>query len=390
MKKYLFLLPLAALALAACSSEELVETGAQASDNNALQIRTAMGNVTRGTVWNDGNFTEFHLSTSGGGFVAAKDESEVAAGTPAQIDRDVTKQSGSWVIGGLTAEQSYWWPSKKTQATFEAYAPTSAAPNDPYTASNANNLADLQDIVVAFNSGVASDFLTGVPLYFRHITSQIVVKADNNATDKVKIEVKAIRLNNINSQSQYSMPTSSTVESMPSGYTPWSTPNMPINYVANLASPMTLTRASADITGSNPILLIPQQLTTMQTTNTGGTYTATGQYISVLVKITTVAEPTTLVYPKNNDGDEEYAWAAVDVNTNWEPGKKYIYTLHFTEGGYGKIDPNTDGGNNDPGNDNDSNTDDPKPGDDIEDSPVKLTLDVKVVDWEEVTEAQNM
>ena len=106
----------------------------------------------------------------------------------------------------------------------------------------------------------------------------------------------------------------------------------------------------------------------MQTTNTGGTYTATGQYISVLVKITTVATTPELVYPKNNEGNEEYAWAAVDVNTNWEPGKKYIYTLHFTEGGYGKIDPNTDGGNGDPGDDNNDETDDPKPGDDIEDS----------------------
>ncbi|MBQ9261902.1 MAG: fimbrillin family protein [Prevotella sp.] len=393
MKKYLFLLPLAALAMAACSSEELVETGAQASDNNILQIRTAMGDVTRGTVWNDGNFVKFHLSTSGA-FAKATTEEEAKTASAQAIEQDVTKSGGTWTIAGLGEGESYWWPSKKTQSSFEAYAPVDCKPTDLYTADNVD-LAKLQDIVVAYNSGNASDFLAGVPLYFRHITSQIVIKADNNASSKVKIEVKAIRLNNIKSQGQYSMPSASTVESMPSGYTPWSGVTIEKSYTANLVNTMTLTGASADITGSNPLLMIPQQLKkmeTMATTNaTNTTYSATGQYISVLVKITTTDETPKLVYPKNSSGgDSDFAWAAVDVNTNWEPGKKYIYTLHFTEGGYGKVDPDTTGGNTDPGNDDDPGTDDPKPGDDVEDSPVKLTLDVKVVDWEEVTEAQNM
>ena len=388
MKKYLFLLPLAALAMAACSSEELVETGAQASDNNALQIRTAMGDVTRGVVWNDGNFAKFHLSTSGTFIQAASDDAAKAStDAGAVIDADVNKTSGKWVIGGLTDTNNYYWKSKKDVSTFSAYAPVDVKPNVDYTA-DYNDLSKLQDIVVAFNSGTGSDFSSGVPLYFRHITSQIIIKADNTATDKVEINVKGIRLNHIRSVGKYATPTASTVEAMPS-YTVWSNVTNEQNYVVSTSS-RKLTGAAAEISGSNPILLIPQPLNQMQTTQNGNEYTTTGQFISVLVNIkniqTGAAVDKVAVYPKGESYDaNKYAWAAVDINGSWEPGKKYIYTLHFTDGGYGKVDADQgDGGTSNPGGG------EADPGDDVEDSPVKLTLDVKVVDWEEVTEAQNM
>ena len=34
----------------------------------------------------------------------------------------------------------------------------------------------------------------------------------------------------------------------------------------------------------------------------------------------------------------EYDWTAVAIGTNWEAGKKYVYTLNFTDGA-GKVDP---------------------------------------------------
>ena len=103
--------------------------------------------------------------------------------------------------------------------------------------------------------------------------------------------------------------------------------------------------------------------------------------------IATAEAAATAVYPTIGGtetlNDQGFAWAAVDINTEWEPGKKYIYTLHFTENGYGKVDDNQgDGG--DPGEN------DPEPGEDVVDAPVKLILDVEVVDWTEVTEEKNM
>lgn len=60
----------------------------------------------------------------------------------------------------------------------------------------------------------------------------------------------------------------------------------------------------------------------------------------------------------------EFGWAAVPVGVNWERGKKYIYTLDFTEG-VGIQDP-----------------EDPKPGTAIIGS--GITFSVSVVGWDEV------
>ena len=53
------------------------------------------------------------------------------------------------------------------------------------------------------------------------------------------------------------------------------------------------------------------------------------------------------VYPDKVGG---YAWAAVPVSFEWEKGKKYVYTLDFTNGA-GKVDPM------DPGTDWDASKD---------------------------------
>lgn len=387
MKK-IFLLPAALLALASCSNDAVVEQNpSKVVEQNVLQIYPAIAGVTRGIVWDNSNFAAFKLNSS----LTFQDDATTpnsASGNQKQFNGEtVAKTSGVWTFEG---SKEWYWPSKSASSSFTAWAPTTVSAGS-YTAGT--TLADLQDIVVAYNSGSASDFASGVPLKFRHITSQIVVKADNSATAKVKIEVKGVRLNNIKNGGSWTLPSASTADAL--GYNPWGTTvSGSANYVANITK-KTLTSTAADITGSDPLLLLPQQLETADIGN------ASGQYLSVLVKITDATKSETdagyLIYPKNNSTTHggDFAWAAVDVNTKWEPGKKYIYTLHFTEGGYGKIDDNQgDGGNDDPGDktpdDDTDDGDDPQPGEDVVDAPVKLVLDVTVVDWEDVTEEQNM
>lgn len=57
----------------------------------------------------------------------------------------------------------------------------------------------------------------------------------------------------------------------------------------------------------------------------------------------------------------DYAWASIPLSGTWEQGKKYIYTLDFTEGG-GNVDP-----------------DDPHPGESVLGEPIKLKVTVN--DW---------
>ena len=402
MKKLVFLLPIAAIAMASCSNDSVVEQPAtKVVSAEALRIYPEIQGATRGTVWDNSNFAAFYLTTSD----KFQTNSEVVNHTDAHVltNAIVEKSNGTWSIGGT----DYYWPSKSASSSFTAWAPV-APGGDPifgpgdYTAST--TIANQKDILVAFNSGSATDFESGVPLKFRHILSQIIIKADNADKTKVDIEVADVRLNNISSTGTWAVPTASTATSL--GYTPWSGVSDQVNYftkVGSFASPVMLDGSAKDLTGADPLLLIPQQL------NAATIASGTGQYISLLVRI---KKGTTLVYPRNNfkgdantaaasgydpdyrsggvDGTEQWAWTAVDVNTNWEPGKKYIYTLHFTENGYGKIDGTVTGGNTNPGDDGDSTTHDPEPGDDVVDTPVKLVLDVEVIDWEEVTEEKEM
>lgn len=94
-----------------------------------------------------------------------------------------------------------------------------------------------------------------------------------------------------------------------------------------------------------------------------------GAYLAVKVNITT--KDGARVYPAESVG--EYDWAAVAVGTNWQAGKKYIYTLDFSEGA-GKVDSEKE-------QPEDPTVDPFDPGEDILGSPIKFTVEVS--EWED-------
>lgn len=392
MKKLAFLFPVAALALASCSSDSVVEQPAtKVVGANALQIYPELQGITRGEVWDNSNFKKFYLTTD-----AAFQTDETTPNSTDGSNKTTTfsqqlveKVGGTWQIGAVTtpsvpAGTTWYWPSKSSSSSFTAWAPyeTPAFLPGSYTAST--TIADQKDILVAYNTGSATDFESGVPLKFRHILSQIIIKADNAAKNKIQIKVKDVRLNNIKSAGTWSLPTASTATAL--GYNPWSGVSTEVNYLTGVGE-ITLDGSVKDLTGTAPLLLIPQELGAADIAST------TGQYLSVLVQIQNLTGtsddekaifPRINVLPAQNEtiSSQGWAWASVDVNTTWEPGKKYIYTLHFTENGYGKVDGNQgDGGDPTPG---------VEPGEDVVDAPVKLVLDVEVIDWVEATEEKNM
>lgn len=383
------MLPAVVLTLASCSNDKVVEQNpSKVVEANALQLYPEIQGLTRGTVWDNSNFTAFKLTTSG---TFQTDATTINTGDAVLNAVTVQKSGSTWSILSGTTPTTYYWPNKSATSGFTAWAPTTqnatGAATANYTAST--TIADQEDILVAFNSGSATDFEAGVPLKFRHILSQIVIKADNAAKNKIQIKVKDVRLNNIKSVGTWALPTASTASEL--GYNPWSSVATEVNYLTGVGTgtttEITLDGSAKDLTGANPLLLIPQQL------GAGDIGHGTGQYLSVLVQIqnlTGATDTEKAIFPKINVApasgetlaNQNYAWAAVDVNTEWEPGKKYIYTLHFTENGYGKVDENQgDGGDNTPGVD---------PGEDVVDAPVKLVLDVEVIDWTDVTEEHNM
>ena len=118
---------------------------------------------------------------------------------------------------------------------------------------------------------------------------------------------------------------------------------------------LTDTAASLMETANDNAMLIPQQLVAW-TPDTDKTNANKGAYLSVKVNIAT--KDGAQIFPTGqNDG-----WAAVAIDTNWEAGKKYVYTLDFSNGA-GVVDPE------EPEN----------PGEPILGQPIQFK--VKVADW---------
>ena len=103
-------------------------------------------------------------------------------------------------------------------------------------------------------------------------------------------------------------------------------------------------------------MLLPQQLVAWDPDGDAAN-SAAGAYLSVKLQVNTAAGAQ--VYPFNTD--KECQWAAIPLNTNWEQGKKYIYTIDLSHGA-GYVDPH-----------------DPQPGTPVLGGPIKFT--VNVVDW---------
>ena len=68
------------------------------------------------------------------------------------------------------------------------------------------------------------------------------------------------------------------------------------------------------------------------------------------------------------------------IGTNWEPGKKYVYTLDFSNGA-GKVDPEKE-------QPTDPDVDPFDPGENILGSSIKFT--VEVTPWEDAAQDVNM
>ena len=366
MKKLMFLLPVAALAMASCSSSEDVAQNVQ-SPSQELKFFPAVEGTTRGTIETTASISKFYVYANGN----LKDA--VTAGsdyTPAW--QAVNKVGSVW-----TPTNKMWWATddelgSEAQATFTAFANAlgSAGVMENATEGKLVNvtipatLANQKDLVVAYNAGKRTDFISGVPLHFRHALSQIVVNATyaNDAevsTDdypELVVKVKGIKFVGLKNVGTLTLPTASTAAG--NAYEPvWTSVDGAEEFAAAPATEATLASAAKFIDDSeagNPLLLMPQ--TTAATTDLAATPTVTGAYLMVQVDINykTAFKPGGAtykmidLYPKptaalsadqENADNDSWAWIAVPVDIAWKGGYKYTYTLNFSNIAAGKAAP---------------------------------------------------
>lgn len=344
MKKQLFLTAMAALVMVSCSEENVLDT----NKGNAIDFRAAMG--TRAQETNTANMSSIYVTA-----LDARNEN--------LFSDQLFSKNGNF----FTSTPAYYWPGDGSTLTFYAYSPSKTDLGGTLTITSATkkltdfspatDISNQKDFVTIKATGNKTNETSGVQLQFEHRLVQIEVKA-KNANEGYVYKVKGVRIGKPVSKGTFDFETNA-----------WSlNTTEKTNYEAECDNEQTLAASPVSImkTAGDNAMLIPQQLTAWAAA-TDKTNATAGAYLAVKVKITTAAGAR--VYPVATNAD--YDWVAVPINTNWEPGKKYIYTLDFSNGA-GKVDPEKE---EDPSVPEDHY----KPGDDILGGPIKFT--VQVTEW---------
>ena len=230
-----------------------------------------------------------------------------------------SNKGGAWT----TDAGKFFWPVEG-DLHFYAYAPdvpgAADAPGTYEITSSSQKLANFspcasaaeqKDFVYAYAKGNLTDNGTsGVDVDFKHALTEVSIAAKND-NSAYTVEVTGVKIGNIKSKGSFSFP--AVNNATPAS---WDLSGSGVdNYETTWTTANKLGKTVSSLDASNvAFMLLPQQLTT-------NTKASAGNYIALKVKIT-------MQGGKVIHDD----WAYIGINTNWEMGKHYTYTLDFTTG----------------------------------------------------------
>ncbi len=347
---------ISAIALASCSEDEPVSV--RQETNEAISFRSGLG--TRASETTNANLNKIYVSA-----VVGDSISTTAKAAPAETlyFDNVEFDKGADSFFTAANGRKYDWLAPTQQINFFAYAPSQDEIGADITMKEDNSGMTLQSFAVAENIADQVDFITanasgtrdanekrGVELTFDHRLSQIEVRAKSESEDYT-YEVIGVRIGRPQYMGSFDFNTNE-----------WTLDDWHDTAVyTSSCDTITLGATPVSIMGpSGNAMLMPQTLTPWSPTGDPDNV-AREAYLSVLVKV--IHKATGLqVYPfpseVEKDPTRQYGWAAIPLAGTWEQGKKYIYTLDFTNGA----------GHEDP--------DDPAPGTPIMGEAIKLIANV--------------
>ncbi len=332
MKKEILFAAVAAVVMASCSSDDTLDANKSVY---GITFRASVDKHTRATEVNINNMGTFNVTAVG-------NEKTYFSNLVA-----TSSDNGStW-----TTDKTYYWPSY--ELTFYAWSHADDGTPEVSNASKkvvnfapSQTVANQKDFLVSVNKGTKTENNgSGVTMNFKHALSQIVVQA-KCSNDNMKIEVLGVKLVNMATKADYTFPTDVTASDATLAQSQWSNLSGDKEhskaYMVKGTTPVTLTSTAQSIMFDNgSFMLIPQQLTKWDETSS-----TKGAYLAVLCRVSSMnGEEATLLYPEPTSTDDKatkYAFTAVGIDTNWEPGKKYTYTLDFcngVDGGCGLVAP---------------------------------------------------
>jgi len=359
MKKRLFFLPMVAIMMAACSSNETIEVNENKGD--LISFRPIVKGVTR--------TADADLSSDGTSFNV---EAFYTGETTSLYFSNVTFTNSG---GTFTSATKYYWPASGS-LDFYAYSPITedisgaqkgALSNDNYqivktdyktfTITPSTTVSEQVDFIYAnTNKSKGASTNGATTLNFRHAGAKIAVKVKNSAPN-LKFEISGWKLGYLDNTATftYGDATTDTQGSAQLAFTDWSenttqsaantySTTFTANAIAAESTAYFLGNAGTPSTSATDesinMILIPQTLTaaTAYASTTAGAK-PNGSYIALkmVIKNNTTAGETVA------DATANDKWAIWPIGGyNWEPGKKYTYTIDLAGGGYYETNQDTD------------------------------------------------
>lgn len=318
MNKAIYIYAAAALTLASCSSDEVIR---QAERADTISFRSVVGLNTRAV-----NMTQDKLENEGMYVTTFTPDGERLYG-----ETQYTLTGGAWVSNppqkwGGNSQLSFFLTSPKLSEWATDFELTADNKAQELLITIGEDIPTQKDYVVAYLPNANKDeFNKPTEAHLKHVLSSVVIKA-KNTNDAFRYEVKGIRLNGVNRKAFVNFLTESA------SYSAIDTRTYELTY----STAVTLNGESQSLMGSaqNAILAPqPEEGTLAQRWDGSAPALSTQSYISVLVNIT--SKYGAQVYPAGGG----FGWVAIGLPYEWESGKKYVYTLDFSDGA-GRVDPN--------------------------------------------------
>lgn len=340
MKKNLFILAVAAFALASCSNDDTVAENVSFNESNAISFRTSVNGVTR-AVDQDAST----LQTNG--FYVTAIQNPVSGTASTYFDNVLF----SYNAGTYNSETKYYWPSDGT-LDFFAYAPNNAQAErtdyKTFTVTPASAAVSQVDFLYANTDGKRkSDSYSGgtygsvgVPLNFRHTESKIIINL-KNSNPNLTFTVGNVVIGNIKGSGIFTYDDNNKNTDTQNGNL--TTAEWDVSSASNTTYTQTVSDATAYSSATAAqagvdMILIPQELTTA-TTYSASTQNAdfSGAYITVQIKIQNTVNASDggyIVGDANNFVTAMWPIATPATPNTWVPGYKYTYEIDLAGGGY--------------------------------------------------------
>ena len=305
LKQSIFYVALASMALTtSCSQDDIANE--RVLSGKEINLSPSFKTPTRAVETTLGNLGSFWVNS----FQAGEDRY--------MNDVEYTSTNGSvwsttagkffWPVAGDLHMYCYAPKASELSGTMkidkDAQTLTDFSPNTAAT--------DQKDFVYAKSTGsVKKNGSTGIDIIFKHALSEITVAAKNTNT-AYTVKVKGVKIGNVITKGTFTFP---SVTDTPASWSLSSDPNDVNDYVTSWTTAYELGDEASTMDAANvPFMILPQQLESADKASEKA-------YIALNAEI------------KMQGGVVKHnGWVYVGIDTNWEMGKKYAYTLDFSTG----------------------------------------------------------